>query len=547
MSEQPQQRPDDIPAQLPGQLSRGVSIQAAVQPVVRPRPAVVVNQDQGLVIAETRKALAEVNQPPELFRCGGLLSRTGLDDEDRVIIVPLTPPAIRAELGARIQWVKIHADGTASPAGVPPIAVDDLSTHADELGGEHGIPVLDQVVTAPVFGPEGTLVTEPGYISSARVWYEPVDGMKVPPVNQHPSRAEITHAINHLVCEYLGDFPFDSEASRQHALGALLLPFVRLMIDGPVPLQCVDSSTPGTGKTLLQQALMFPALGGMLPALPGVLGDEEELRKKITTALMRGQQMVRWDNVTARVDSATLSAVLTASIWEDRMLGLNRNVTVPVRAVFMMNGNNLSFSQEIARRAVPSRLDVAKVGGGPVLAEEPWRRTGFRHPDLIGWAKEHRGELVWDALTLTQGWIAAGKPAGRRVIGSYERWGELIGGIIEHAAIDQWGRSLPGFLTGLDDLYADAVSERDEKITFLETWYGRFGEREVSTQDLITNLADVDPFEITGRGTERSQQTRFGTLLGRMRDQVWGGYQVVKRGRAWSVRKLGGDDATMQP
>jgi putative DNA primase/helicase len=333
--------------------------------------------------------------------------------------------------------------------------------------------------------------------------------------------------------EYLGDFPFDGEASRQHALGTLLLPFVRLMVNGPVPLQCADASTPGTGKGLLQRALMFPALGSMLPALPGVLDDEEELRKKITTALMRGQQMIRWDNVTRRVDSAVLSSVLTEPVWEDRLLGINRDIEVPVRAIFMMNGNNLSFSQEIARRAVPSRLDLSK--HDPKHAEEPWRRLGFRHPELMAWAKGHRGELVWAALTLIQGWIATGKPAGSRTIGSYESWAQVIGGIIEHAAGD---RRASAFLDGLDDLYADAVTEKDDKIAFLEAWHEWAGETPVTSQQILMVLGGHEPFEIAGKGTPRSQQTRLGWALGKMRDQVWGGYQVIKQGRAWRVRRV---------
>jgi hypothetical protein len=487
-----------------------------------------------MVIALTRKALAEINQPPRLFLRGGLLSRIGSDDDGRMVILQLNPSAIRAELAVHITWLK-KKKGQTSPASVPGIAVDDLSTHADQLGGERGIPVLDQIVTAPVFAQDGTLLTTPGYMPSARVWYQPLDGMIVPPVSQQPSREEIVAAGRFLMLEYLGDFPFDGEASRQHALGALLLPFVRLMINGPVPLQCADASTPGTGKGLLQRALMFPALGGMLPALPGVLDDDEELRKKITTSLMRGQQVIRWDNVTQRVDSAVLSSVLTEPVWQDRVLGLNRDVEIPVHAIFLMNGNNLQFSQEIARRAVPSRLDLAKHAGGLKFAEEPWRRAGFRHPELTAWARAQRGNLVHAALTVIQAWIAAGRPAGVRTIGSFEQWARVTGGIVEFAA---GGPQWSAFLDGLDDLYADAVTERDEKIVFLETWLERLGDVPVTTQHLIVNLGDVDPWGVMNGGTSRSQETKLGYRLAKMRDQVWGGYQVTKHGRAWTVRRV---------
>jgi putative DNA primase/helicase len=500
------------------------------------RPEIPVTQDQGDLITDARQALVHVNRPPRIFRRGGALSRVGRDDEGRAVVIPLTTQAIWAVLAEKIGWRKVGQDRQGNPkitpAGPPSIVVDDLFTRADQL---IGIPVLDQIVTAPVFGPDGTLVTEPGYAPVARIWYEPVNGMQVPALSQWPSREEINAAAKFLVIEYLGDFPFASEAHRQHALGTLLLPFARLMIDGPVPLQCADASTPGSGKGLLQRALMFPALGSMLPALPGVLDDEEELRKKITTALMRGQQMIRWDNVTTRVDSANLSSVLTEPIWQDRLLSLNKDVEIPVRAIFMMNGNNLSFSQEIARRAVPCRLDLTKQAGGLAHAEEPWRRTCFRHPDLMAWAAQHRGELVHAALTLIQAWIAAGKPAGSRSIGSYEKWSAVVGGIVEHAA---GGPQNSSFLDGLDDLYADSVTEKDEKSTFLEVWHAWAGEKLVGTKDILDWIGYAEPFGITGQGSAKSQQTKLGTYLGKMRDQVWGGYQVEKQGRSWRVRRV---------
>jgi hypothetical protein len=505
----------------------------------RDRPQIIVNQDPGTVTAETRRALTTVNWPPELFRSGGGLSRTGLDDEGRVVITPLTPPAIRAELAARMRWVKKTKDGL-SPAGVPPIAVDDLATHADQLGGDRGVPVLTQVVTAPVFAPDGTLVTQPGYIPAARAWYEPVDGMVVQPVSPAPSWEEVQKAKWLLHGELLGDFPFDTAASRQHALGTLLLPFVQMMIDGPMPLHAADAATPGTGKGLLQKALMYPALGRMPPARPPVLNDEAELAKRLLAALLAGHQVIRWDNVRHTVDSATLSMVLTEPVFEDRVLGLSRDATVPVRAIFMINGNNLSFSQEIARRVVPVRLDVSAYPAQAAHAERPWERRQFRHPDLLKWAKAHRSELVWAALTLIQAWIAAGKPGCSRTLGGYEAWSQVAGGIVEHSTRNEQGVADCWFLAGLEQMYADAVSDRDEMLTFLEAWAGQLGWRPVTiTQLLYGPLLVADPFGIDTSKSTRSQETAIGYRLGKIRGQVHGGFQVVKDGRMWRLRTTG--------
>src|SRR6516164_6851097 len=93
----------------------------------------------------------------------------------------------------------------------------------------------------------------------------------------------------------------------------------------------------------------------------------------------------------------------------------------------MASGNNTRFSRELIRRTVFCRLD-AKV-------DAPWERTGYRHPNLLKWAKENRGQLVWAALTLARAWIAAGRPAGTEVLGMFEAWTDVIGGILGVAGV----------------------------------------------------------------------------------------------------------------
>ena len=101
------------------------------------RVMVTINQDQGDLIYEARRALVIINQQPQLFRKGGALSRVGRDDKGRAVIIPLSAQAIRAVIADKIGWRKAvrDADGRVrvTPAGPPPIVVDDLFTRADEL------------------------------------------------------------------------------------------------------------------------------------------------------------------------------------------------------------------------------------------------------------------------------------------------------------------------------------------------------------------------------------------------------------------------------
>jgi len=53
----------------------------------------------------------------------------------------------------------------------------------------------------------------------------------------------------------------------------------------------------------------------------------------------------------------------------------------------------------IARRLVRIRLDAR--------TDQPWRREGFRHPDLMIWVRANRARLVAACLTLCQAWASA--------------------------------------------------------------------------------------------------------------------------------------------
>jgi hypothetical protein len=102
---------------------------------------------------------------------------------------------------------------------------------------------------------DGTLITEPGYHPATRLLYEPTQNFTLPPVAERPSPRQIAAARTLLLDDLLGDFPFVGEAERAHALALLLLPFVRPMIPGPTPLHMVEKPAPGTGATLMVDAI----------------------------------------------------------------------------------------------------------------------------------------------------------------------------------------------------------------------------------------------------------------------------------------------------
>src|SRR4029434_2922310 len=81
----------------------------------------------------------------------------------------------------------------------------------------------------------------------------------------------------------------------------------------------------------------------------------------------------------------------------------------------------------------------------------------------------HRSELVWAALTLIQAWIAAGKPEGEIVLGMFEDWSQVMGGILSVAGI-------PGFLANLHEFYDESDTEGTAWRAFAAAWWVKFGD-----------------------------------------------------------------------
>ena len=95
------------------------------------------------------------------------------------------------------------------------------------------------------------------------------------------------------------------------------------MIDGTTPLFYIGAPTAGTGKSLLAECCTIIATGGRVA--PCAFGnDDEELRKHLTARLLEGPQVVVFDNLPTKkvVDRPSLAAVLTTTIWSDRVLDI---------------------------------------------------------------------------------------------------------------------------------------------------------------------------------------------------------------------------------
>ncbi len=453
------------------------------------------------VTGQAWEALGEANDPPTIFRYGGLPARIENDDDGNPLVRALTVERMRHRMARAAYWYVRKKRGESyvdEPAYPPAEVVKDVLATPDPP-----LPILTRIVGAPIFAADGTLQTAPGYSPASKTYYVPAEGLKVPDVSAEPSMMEVEEAAGLICDDLLGEFPFVG-GDKAHAVAAFLCPFARELIAGPVPIHDFEAPTPGTGKTLMVNGITYPFLGR--PATAMTEGrDEDEWRKRILAKLMGGPSVVLIDNVRRRVDAGALASAVTAyPLWEDRLLGKSEIVRVPVRCLWLMTGNNPAFSSEMARRTIRCRLDAKQ--------DRPWLRTGFRHPNLMDWVEENRGRLMWAALTLIQAWIAADRPAGKKTLGMFEAWAQVMGGILDVADVR-------GFLGNLEEFYESADAEGATWRAFVGLWWNRHAQGKVKASDLYP-LACEAGMQL-GDKTEQSQKVRLGQKIAEARDRVF--------------------------
>lgn len=441
----------------------------AGQGLERVKPSIVHNgRHLDDVVTDAMAALDGANDPPTMFVRAGQLARLRSDEDERPLIEGLRSEHVRLMLAEAATWWRALKDGEMNAASPPlDVATSVLAT------GAWPMPPLAGVVELPVLRPDGTFVVEHGYDPATRLyhWHR---GRPYDTVTERPDRAELRAAVA-LVDEAICDFPWDTTSDRANAWGLLLTPLVRPIV-GQVPMALVDAPEPGTGKGLLVDVAARIALGrpAGLTAWPS---SEEELAKVITSTLLAGTTMVIFDNVEGMIRSANLAAALTADVWTGRILGRSENATMPNRATWVATGNNIDVGGDLARRCYRIRLDARQA--------QPWKRSGFRHPNLLGWVTERRGDLLHALCTIVRSWWVDGRrlAEGIAAMGGYTSWVRTVGGILEHAGID-------GFLANLDDFHATADREALAWEGFLTEWVEQLGEQPVTVGELVARMRD---------------------------------------------------------
>jgi hypothetical protein len=454
-------------------------------------------------------ALADINLPPFLFHRSRGLVRINYDEEGMPLIESLNEAALRGIIERCCQFQKMNAKGEEKPISPPLDVIKDIATLPDW----NTIFPLTGIIECPCISLDNHLTVTQGYNLATRLYYAPAPGFTSPVIPDYPTKEDIKKSVE-LLQEIYINFPFIDQASRTNTIATLICAVIRPMIDGLVPMALFNKPQAGVGASLISKTIALVSTGKPASMITAP-GDDEEWRKKITATLQNGRTIAIVDNIENKLFAPSLAALLTAEIWEDRVLGLSKNIALPNRMLWMGNGNNIMLGGDLPRRCymIYLRADSAR----------PWQRneSTFTHPHLLEWVYSNRTRIIAAILILTRGWILAGKPApGESVpkMGGFEEWRLIIGGIVVFA-------ELPDFLGNLEEMYQQADADSPQWELFFERWYLKWSDSPVTVKEIIDTLQ---------KGCD-STQAHFGeeaSLFGALPDfllDAWNGKKSFPR------------------
>jgi hypothetical protein len=445
------------------------------------RPTIRLTVREHQANAEACKALAK---HPDVYGRDGQLVR--IEEGPPARAVPLVHAEIRSMLTEVATFERLRKDEVVTCSPSEPLVQFVLAA-----GGRDPEIRKVELITESMLLRDDFSIAPAGYDQVTRAYSAPT--CTIPRVAEKPTRADALAALE-FVREPFRDMPFETAADEAACLALTATQPVRAIVD-VMPGGLIDASTAGVGKTKTADVIALIWTGRPAERVTFPAGDEAEQRKQITSILRAVKALNLWDNTASggMFGGAPVDQLITAPIWEDRSLGLNRTLRLENKTQFLATGNNVSTTEDGQRRWVRVRMVAT--------TSNPEDRGGFRHPDLLGWVRENRGRLIAAWLTIFRAYAAAGCPRqGLKPFGSFELWSayvrepltwlglpDPIQRMQEFASIsDTQGTALERLVVGLSRLLRDNALSAGE---ILETLQREWGQHE----DLKAALLDLCP------------------------------------------------------
>lgn len=275
-----------------------------------------------------------------------------------------------------------------------------------------GLKPLNAIVTTPVPRLDGTILDAAGYDPETRLFFAPSG--EIPVIPADPTYEEFVEAVQVLMQPFR-EFLFVDDKTRGGMLSAILTAFFRPVINVS-PAYSFEAPGISNGKTLLSECIGALSEGKVV-GLSTIPSNEDEWKKRITSEMMRGSNVIIFDNLEGYLRSTSLAALLTGEVWTDRALGGNGIVNLPNRALVILNGNNILLVADLARRVISLRVD-AKKGQGET------QKRSFNFDPLEECLKNRMDMARAACVVVRYAFLHGKKPPGS--LGSFQQWDSLV-------------------------------------------------------------------------------------------------------------------------
>jgi hypothetical protein len=394
--------------------------------------------------------------PPKNF----LLTR--LDNESLEILI-----------GDHIAFIRETMDGERSVAPPTKFLIHYLKYRRSKLPRAHA------VQTMPLVLPDSALLARNGLDRERRAVFR-INQALLPfvPKTEDCTEAAVDEAFKFLRDEWLADVATSIEG--KCALIALAMTVIERILLPSRPVFFVTAGLRGGGKTT---ALMMIALAatGIKAAAAAWSSDPNERKKAIFAYLLEALPLLVWDNIPrgTMISCSHIERASTAETYQDRVLGENRAPVAPAFTIMAFTGNNIGPKSDQSSRSLEVRLTTDRC--------DPENRE-FKHPDPIGWTRDHRGKILGALYTILLGnpQFKERRPAETR----FKEWWNLIGSAVEYA--NNEAPKKPGPHISFMQMFARTEAKDEdaiERADIIQTLYAIKGDAEFTAVSLHEHLA----------------------------------------------------------
>lgn len=460
-----------------------------------------IEVDDGKLVSAERAIVKALPAFPNLFQRNQQL--VSVLPDGRILKHTLNTIASEIETHMRVE-----KGGKGAPAKLP----GELVRRVTEREWFPGVGEIKAAVPLPVVRADGSVASEQG-LDERTGLYVQRGAARAPRLLDTAGMAD---ALNRVWAPF-AEFPFADQSAKSVCLAAMFTAVCRPALP-TAPAFLVNAQVFGTGKTLLSSALLW--LTGEKPRMSAIGREQAEQAKVLTSILDQGPLTIMFDNVMRYLDaSSELCMALTCEEYNSRLLGKSVMLRLPNRAMWVLNGNNVSISGDMVRRLLPINLCSDEA---PEL-----RKHAFDPVEMIRANMDAiRGDLIDLLITYSQ----YGRAETRRKIGGYasfEEWNGLVRGAVVWLG---WGDPIEEM---------QAQQQADPEVQKLEmlmgAWAERFADEGRTTHQILHEPVDpvacplwLEAFELVNIDKHgRPNPQRLGWFLRDMKGRALNGRKFV--------------------